>query len=147
MYTGDANVIRSIPAVTTRPREWRTAASPAASSQSRRICPPCTLPAVFASVTPIQRVRIDADSEGLRGSIRARTLRVARRIRGYTRATPTTGPGPASELPTETVGRAPLAGPDGPPPTLQEVPCCPPPPRRRRALYASGPSAHTTPAS
>src|SRR4051794_12441649 len=67
--------MRSIPAVTTRPREWRTAASPAASSHRRRITPPCTFPAVFASVTPIQRVRIEADSEGLRDSIR----------RGYTR--------------------------------------------------------------
>src|SRR3954451_15480414 len=57
-----------MPAVTTRPREWRTAARRAASSQSRRITPPWTLPAVLASVTPIQRVRIEADSDGMRGS-------------------------------------------------------------------------------
>src|SRR6476661_7153468 len=66
--------MRSIPAVTTRPREWRTAARPAASSHSRRITPPCTFPAVFASVTPIQRVRIEADSEGVRGSTRANSM-------------------------------------------------------------------------
>src|SRR3954469_5760569 len=74
--------MRSIPAVTTRPRECRTAASPAASSHSLRITPPCTFPAVLASITPIQRVSIEADSEGLRGST----------PRGYTQYTPTSWP-------------------------------------------------------
>jgi hypothetical protein len=37
---------------------------------------------VFASITPIQRVSIEADSEGLRGSTR----------RGYTEDTPTPWP-------------------------------------------------------
>ena len=47
------NVIRSIAAVTTRPRQWRMAAIPAASSQSFITTPPWTNPAEFASPIPI----------------------------------------------------------------------------------------------
>jgi hypothetical protein len=65
---GSRNVIRSTPAVTTRSREWRMAASAAASSHSRRIVPPCTNPALLASVIPIQRTRTERDSEAGRGS-------------------------------------------------------------------------------
>src|SRR5919107_4884936 len=41
------------------------------------ITPPCTLPALFASVTPIQRLRIELDLDGGRGSTRARRLLLA----------------------------------------------------------------------
>ena len=54
--TGWRKVMRSIAAVTTRVPQWRMAAIPATSSQSFMIDPPCTLPAVFASMTPIQCV-------------------------------------------------------------------------------------------
>ena len=62
--TGWRNVIRSMPAVTTRSPEWRTAAMPATSSHMCRITPPWTLPARLASPTPIQRLRIELESEG-----------------------------------------------------------------------------------
>ena len=42
MWIGSRNVIRSMPAVTTRQRECRTAARPATSSQSFITVPPCT---------------------------------------------------------------------------------------------------------
>ena len=67
-YTGCRNVIRSIAAVTTRSPEWRTAAMPATSSQRCMITPPWTLPAVFASPIPIQRLRTELDRDGGRGS-------------------------------------------------------------------------------
>src|SRR5215212_1036775 len=70
--------MRSMAAVTTRPLLCRTAAMPATSSHSRMIRPPCTLPALFASATPIQRLRIEAEAEGGRGSKRARRLLLAR---------------------------------------------------------------------
>ena len=57
--TGWRNVIRSIAAVTTRQPECRTAAMPATSSQRCMITPPWTLPAVFESAMPIQRVRTE----------------------------------------------------------------------------------------
>ena len=44
------------------------AAMPATSSHSFMIIPPCTLPAVFASGMPIQRVSTERDCEGGRGS-------------------------------------------------------------------------------
>ncbi len=43
------NVIRSMPAVTTRPPQWRIAAIAAASSQVFITIPPWTNPAVLAS--------------------------------------------------------------------------------------------------
>src|SRR5215210_8553009 len=46
--------MRSIPAVTTRPIEWRTPATPAAESHSFITTPPWTKPAEFASVGPSQ---------------------------------------------------------------------------------------------
>lgn len=64
--TGWRNVMRSMAAVTTRVPQWRIAAMPATSSQSFMIVPPWTLPAVFASVTPIQCV--STASSGGRGS-------------------------------------------------------------------------------
>ena len=69
--TGCRNVIRSIAAVTTRRPEWRTAAIPATSSQRYMITPPCTLPAMFASAIPIQRLSSERDLEGGRGSTAA----------------------------------------------------------------------------
>ena len=69
--TGCSNVMRSIPAVTTGRPEWRIAAIPATSSHIRMMWPPCTLPAVLASVGPIQRVSTDMDWDGGRGSIEA----------------------------------------------------------------------------
>ena len=63
--------MRSIPAVTTRPWQWRIAARPATSSQRRMITPPCTKPAVLASVIPIQRVSTELVSEGRCGGTRA----------------------------------------------------------------------------
>src|SRR5215212_2788326 len=51
---------------------------PATSSQSRMISPPCTFPALFASAIPIQRLRIELDDDGGRGSTRARRLLLAR---------------------------------------------------------------------
>ena len=59
--------MRSIAAVTTRLPAWRTAAMPATSSQRCMITPPCTLPARFASPTPIQRVRTELEADGGRG--------------------------------------------------------------------------------
>src|SRR5215207_3240085 len=75
--TGWRKFIRSIAAVTTREPEWRTAAMPATSSQRCMISPPCTLPALFASAIPIQRLRIELDADGGRGSTRARRLLLA----------------------------------------------------------------------
>src|SRR5687767_6085184 len=70
--------MRSIAAVTTRVPECRTAAIPATSSQRCMITPPCTLPALFASAIPIQRLRVELDAEGGRGSTGPRTLLLAR---------------------------------------------------------------------
>src|SRR5215218_5736492 len=42
------------------------------------ISPPCTFPALFASAIPIQRLRIELDADGGRGSTRARRLLLAR---------------------------------------------------------------------
>jgi hypothetical protein len=47
------------------------AAMPATSSHMRMMIPPCTLPAVLASVRPIQRVSTETECEGVRGSIEA----------------------------------------------------------------------------
>src|SRR5215212_11566132 len=57
--------------------ECLTAAIPATSSQRCMISPPCTLPALFASAMPIQRLRIELDADGGRGSTRARRLLLA----------------------------------------------------------------------
>ncbi len=65
-----SNVIRSIPAVTTRVPQWRTAATPAASSHSFITIPPCTNPAEFASTIPIHRIRAELDAEAGLPSIR-----------------------------------------------------------------------------
>src|SRR6476620_938315 len=51
---------------------------PATSSHSRMIRPPCTFPVLFASAIPIQRLRIELEAEGGRGSKRARRLLLAR---------------------------------------------------------------------
>ena len=48
--------MRSIAAVTMRVRQCLIAAIPAASSQSFITVPPCTKPALFASVIDIQRI-------------------------------------------------------------------------------------------
>ena len=69
--TGSRKVMRSIPAVTTRVPQWRTAATPAASSQSFITMPPWTNPAEFASTSPIQRIRAEREAEAAcLGSIR-----------------------------------------------------------------------------
>src|SRR4051794_6995921 len=68
------NVIRSMAAVTTRIPACRMAAIPAASSHSRMITPPCTLPAVLASATPIQWVTIAIVSWGRRWATGAVSL-------------------------------------------------------------------------
>src|SRR3954447_16966121 len=65
---GLRNVIRSMPAVTTRVPEWRIAAMPATSSHRRMIAPPWTLPVVLASGMPIQRVITEREWAGVRGS-------------------------------------------------------------------------------
>src|SRR5215212_7175607 len=65
-------------AVTTRPPLCLTAAMPATSSQMCMISPPWTLPALLASAIPIQRLRIELDADGARGSTRARRLLLAR---------------------------------------------------------------------
>jgi hypothetical protein len=57
-----------MPAVTTRIPQWRMAAIPATSSQRCMIFPPWTLPAVFASDTPIQWVTIEIESDGRRAA-------------------------------------------------------------------------------
>src|SRR5438270_10413338 len=57
-----------MPAVTTRVPLCRIAAIPATSSHRRMIAPPWTWPAVFASSTPIQRVRTELVLAGRRGS-------------------------------------------------------------------------------
>ena len=62
------NVIRSIPAVTTRRPQWRMAAIAAASSQIFITMPPCTKPAELASWTPIQRISSERESATGRGS-------------------------------------------------------------------------------
>jgi hypothetical protein len=41
------------------------------------ITPPCTLPALFASAIPIQRLRIEEDRDGGRGSTGPRRLLLA----------------------------------------------------------------------
>src|SRR5262245_3900201 len=76
--TGCRKLILSIAAVTTRAPEWRTAAIPATSSQRCMSTPPCTLPEVFASAGPIQRLRIELDADGARGSTRSRRLLLGR---------------------------------------------------------------------
>ena len=70
--------MRSIAAVTTRAPEWRTAAIPATSSHRCMSTPPWTFPDVFASAGPIQRLRIELDADGGRGSTRARRLLLGR---------------------------------------------------------------------
>src|SRR4051794_11358582 len=69
VWIGSRNVIRSRPAVTTRPPECRIAAMPATSSQNLRTVPPWTNPAVFVSVTPIHRTRTERDAATGRGSM------------------------------------------------------------------------------
>lgn len=61
-WTGNRNVIRSMPAVTTRRRECLIAAMPAASSQSFITIPPCTKPAELASAIPIHFTRVAVES-------------------------------------------------------------------------------------
>ena len=68
-WTGSRNVIRSTAAVTTRPPLWRTAARPAASSQSFITVPPWTNPAEFASSRPIHLTRIERERVTGRGSM------------------------------------------------------------------------------
>src|SRR5215208_1038930 len=65
-------------AVTTRPPLCLTAAMPATSSHMCMISPPWTLPALLASAMPIQRLRIELDAEGARGSTGSRRLLLAR---------------------------------------------------------------------
>ena len=67
-WTGSVNVIRSIPAVTTRRPQWRIAAIAAASSQVFITMPPWTKPAVLASWTPAQRISSERESATGRGS-------------------------------------------------------------------------------
>ena len=69
--TGRMNVIRSIAAVTTRPRQWRMAAIPAASSHSFITTPPWTNPAEFASPIPIHLTNTAFDAEAAFGSMEA----------------------------------------------------------------------------
>src|SRR5947209_20476529 len=57
-----------MPAVTTRRPECLIAARPAASSASLRTVPPWTLPALLASVTPIQWARTAQEAVGGLGS-------------------------------------------------------------------------------
>ena len=71
---GCSKVMRSIPAVTMRVPQWRIAAIPATSSHMRMISPPCTLPAEFDSVMPIQRTIVELDLDGGRGSIAVGSL-------------------------------------------------------------------------
>ena len=71
MWTGSLNVIRSMPAVTTRQRECLIAASPAASSHIFMTVPPWTKPAELASTRLIQRTGTACDSAADRGSTAA----------------------------------------------------------------------------
>ena len=64
MCTGSRNDISSIETVTHRPPECLMAARAAAVSTSRMMAPPCTLPAMFASVTSISWEIVTADAEG-----------------------------------------------------------------------------------
>jgi len=62
--------MRSIPTVTTGKPECRMAAMPATSSHMNMMIPPCTLPRARSRRTgPIQRVSVEMDCEGGRGSI------------------------------------------------------------------------------
>src|ERR671924_241607 len=74
MTTGCMKFIRSMAAVTALCPECRTAAIPATSSQRCMITPPCTLPAMLASPGPIQRLRIEPEADGGRGSTRPGSL-------------------------------------------------------------------------
>jgi hypothetical protein len=71
MWTGSLNVIRSMPAVTTRQRECLIADNPAASSHIFMTVPPWTKPAELASTRLIQRTRTACDSAAGRGSTTA----------------------------------------------------------------------------
>ena len=78
--TGSRNVISSIATVTASPAAWRIAARPAAVSTSRITTPPCTWPAMFASVTSISWVRVTCESAtrlGVRSQVMGRILRRA----------------------------------------------------------------------
>src|SRR5690242_7221681 len=66
--SGREKVIRSMPAVTTRPPQWRIAAMPAASSHIRITTPPWMKPAEFASWMLIQRISSEQDAEAGRGA-------------------------------------------------------------------------------
>src|SRR5882757_6454622 len=68
-WTGSMKLIWSIAAVTTGPREWRMAASPAALSTSFMITPPWTKPARLASSMPIFCESTTWDSRTARSSI------------------------------------------------------------------------------
>src|SRR6478752_2578072 len=61
-------VMRSIPAVTTRPPEWRTPARPATESHSFMTSPPWTKPAELRSVGPSQCTRTESECATGRGS-------------------------------------------------------------------------------
>src|SRR5215208_2778084 len=69
MWIGSLNVMRSIPAVTTRPPEWRTPARPATWSHSFMTTPPCTKPAELRSVGPSQWTSTDRECATGRGSM------------------------------------------------------------------------------
>jgi len=61
--------MRSMPAVTMRPRACRIAAIPAASSHSFMTVPPCTKPAESASMRFIQRTRTAREAAAGRDSL------------------------------------------------------------------------------
>ena len=68
-WMGERKRISSTAAVTTRPPARRVAAIAATSSHSFMIQPPWTLPAMFASCTPMRYVSTDTVSAGWRSTV------------------------------------------------------------------------------